>query len=315
MKSPKTFSVVIPVFNESEIFSELCERVDKASREAGHDYEIIFVDDGSTDHTLDLIKSQANQNQKIKYLSFSRNFGHQVAVSAGIEQASKDAVIVMDGDLQDPPELIPEFLKKWEEGWEVVYAIRKKRQENAFLKFCYFSFYRMLEHTADIAIPPDSGDFCLMDRRVVDVLKHMPEKNRYVRGIRAWAGFRQTGLPYDRPKRQGGSTKYSFWKLTKLAIDGLTSFSTFPLRLCGYLGLGMAVISVFGLLYSVISKVFFEYTPRGWTSTTIAVFFIGGVQLVMLSVVGSYVARIYTEVQNRPLYVVKDSNLKHQPQP
>ncbi|MFT5206787.1 MAG: glycosyltransferase involved in cell wall biosynthesis [Candidatus Omnitrophota bacterium] len=310
MTIQNNFSIVIPLYNESKIFEDLKTRVVKACESTQRVYEVIFVDDGSSDNSLDLIRTAAKQNPSIKYLSFSRNFGHQVAVSAGIQEASQDAVIVMDGDLQDPPELIGALLKKWEEGFDVIYAVRKRRKENALLKFCYFTFYRILQMISEIHIPLDAGDFCLMDRKVVNVLKSMPERNRYVRGIRAWAGFRQVALPYDRDARAGGETKYSFAKLLSLATSGITSFSQFPLRLCGYLGYSIALVSSLGFAYGLISKVFFDQTPQGWASTTMAIFFIGGVQLVMLSVVGSYVGRIYTEVQGRPLYVVQESNVQ-----
>lgn len=309
MNSPnKSVSVVVPVFNEREVFPELLRRLRLVLESLGRPYEILFVDDGSSDGTLDLIREAAGLHRGIYYLSFSRNFGHQVAVSAGIENAQGDAVMVIDGDLQDPPELLPELAAKWEEGWEVVYAVRRSRREGWLLRLLYRGFYRILRAISEIPIPLDSGDFCLMDRRVVEVLKKMPERNRYVRGIRAWAGFRQTALPFDRDRRAAGEPKYSFAKLWRLAADGITSFSQFPLRLCGYMGYGMAFLSALGLIYSVASKLLNQRTPQGWTSLTLAVFFIGGVQLVMLSVVGAYVGRIYTEVQGRPLYVLKETN-------
>ena len=308
-----SISVVVPVFNESAVYSELYRRLTEAVDRIGADYEIVFVDDGSTDDTLAQIRSSCTTHPKVRYISFSRNFGHQAAVSAGIEAATNDAVIVMDGDLQDPPEIIPELLKKRDEGWDVVYAVRRNRKEHLLIRLCYFLFYRVLQRIADIQIPADSGDFCVMDRRVVDVLKRMPERNRYVRGIRAWVGFRQTALPYERDKRYAGEPKYSVAKYIRLAVDGISSFSQFPLRLCGYLGYSIAFLSVTGLFYSIISKMFYGSTPPGWTSTVFPIFFIGGVQLVMLSVVGAYIGRVYTEVQQRPLYVVKESNLSGDP--
>ncbi|MBF0253615.1 MAG: glycosyltransferase family 2 protein [Candidatus Omnitrophica bacterium] len=303
-------TVVVPVFNESALFAELHARVSAALAKTGRPAEIIYVDDGSSDGTLDLIRAVAARDAGVRFLSFSRNFGHQTAVSAGIENASGRLVLVMDGDLQDPPELIPEFLKLHEAGAEVVYAVRRKRKEGALLKFCYRLFYRFLAGVSDIRIPRDSGDFCLMDERVVRVLKRMPERRRFVRGIRAWAGFRQVPLEYERDRRFAGEAKYNLARLVRLAIDGISDFSDFPLRLCAYLGYAMAGVSMAGLLYSVASKLIYDRTPQGWTSTTIAIFFIGGVQLVMLSVVGGYVGRIYTEVKQRPLYVVKESNFE-----
>ena len=309
MSSGPDLSIVVPVFNETAVFPELLRRVtavlDLLKLPSS---EVIFVDDGSRDNTLDQVRAAASRDPRVKYLSFSRNFGHQVAVSAGIEHALGARVVVMDGDLQDPPELIPDLMARHAEGWEVVYAVRKNRKEGPVLKACYALFYRLMERISDIEIPLDTGDFCLMDRRVADVLRRMPERNRFVRGIRAWAGFRQTALAYDRDKRFAGKAKYSLGRLVRLALDGVTSFSDFPLRLSGYLGFAIAGLSVLGLAYSVISKLFFNSTPQGWTSLTIAIFFIGGVQLLMLSVVGHYVSRIYTEVRQRPLYVLKDSN-------
>lgn len=308
MPSGPDLSIVVPVFNETAVFPELLRRVTAVlDSVALPSSEVIFVDDGSRDDTLEQVRAAAARDPRVKYLSFSRNFGHQVAVSAGIEHALGRRVVVMDGDLQDPPELIPRLLAKHAEGWEVVYAVRKNRKEGLVLKVCYKLFYRLMDHVADIDIPLDTGDFCLMDRRVADVLRSMPERNRFVRGIRAWAGFRQTAMPYDRDKRFAGKAKYNLARLLRLALDGITSFSDFPLRLCGYLGFAISALSLAGLVYSVVSKLFFNSTPQGWTSLTIAIFFIGGVQLLMLSVVGHYVARIYTEVRQRPLYVLKES--------
>jgi len=302
----RTLSFVLPVFDEEGVCPELCRRLSRVLDGIGYDYELLFVDDGSQDQTLALIKEEALRNPRIKFVSFSRNFGHQVSVSAGLDYARGDAVVVMDGDLQDPPEVVPGLVRKWQEGWDVVYAVRKKRKENFVLRSCYHLFYRFLGRISDVPMPPDAGDFCLMDRRVVQVLKAMPERNRYVRGIRAWAGFKQCGVEYERDKRFAGKSKYSFAKLMRLGLDGITAFSQFPLRLCGYLGYAMAFFSLMGLCYTLISKIWIHSTPRGWTSITLAIFFIGGVQLIMLSLVGSYVGRIYTEVQRRPLYVVRE---------
>jgi dolichol-phosphate mannosyltransferase len=312
MKNQTDLSIVVPVFNETAVFPELLRRITAVLDSPRlSSAEIIFVDDGSRDDTLAQIRAASSKDSRIRYLSFSRNFGHQVAVSAGIEHAGGRCVAVIDGDLQDPPELIPELMAKHAEGWEVVYAVRKKRKEGPLKRLAYFLFYRMMDRISDIEIPLDTGDFCLMDRKVVDVLKAMPERNRYVRGIRAWAGFRQTAFPYERDKRQAGEAKYSLAKLIRLAMDGVTSFSDFPLKLCGYIGFFIAGMSVVGLAYTIVSKFFFDTTPQGWTSILIAVLFIGGVQLVMLSVVGHYISRIYAEVRQRPLYVLKESSDRH----
>jgi polyisoprenyl-phosphate glycosyltransferase len=304
--SKNSVSLVIPVYNESTVLDELYKRVVNALSSVS-DLEIVFVDDGSTDDTLNKIKEKSKTDQRIRFVSFSRNFGHQVAVSAGIDYASKDAVVVMDADLQDPPEVIPKFIDLWQKGSDVVYAVREHRKESLFFRACYFLFYRVLQKISDIQIPPDSGDFCLMDKRVVQILKKMPERNRYVRGIRAWVGFNQTPLAYERDHRHAGKPKYNLRLLMRLGIDGITSFSLFPLRLCGYLGYTMAFFSLCGLMYPLISKFFVQTTPQGWTSLIMVFFFIGGVQLVMLSLVGSYIGRIYTEVRGRPLYIIRES--------
>ena len=309
MKGTKSISVVVPLFNESAVYAEFYRRLTAALDQTGHDYEIILVDDGSSDDTFARIQASAATNPRVRYISFSRNFGHQAAVSAGLDAATYDTIVVMDGDLQDPPEFIAELLSKADEGWDVVYAVRRNRKEHLLFRLCYFLFYRVLQRIADVQIPADSGDFCVMNRNVADVLRRMPERNRFVRGIRAWAGFRQTGLAYDRDRRFAGRPKYSVGRYIHLAVDGIASFSQFPLRLCGYLGYLIAFLSIIGVVYSIISKMYFGWTPQGWTFTIIAIFFIGGVQLVMLSVVGAYIGRIYTEVQRRPLYVVRESNI------
>jgi len=313
MSNGKKMSLVLAVFNEEAVFPELYRRLLVVLEAMPTDYEIIFVDDGSRDRTLDLIREAAGRNLRIRYLSFSRNFGHQIALSAGIDHAEGDTVVVMDSDLQDPPEIIPQLYQKWLEGCEVVYAVRRRRKEGSFLKLCYYFYYRALKEISDVPIPPDAVDFCFMDRKVVRVLQAMTERNRYVRGIRAWVGFRQTGYAYERDKRFSGSSKYSMAKLVKLALDGITSLSHFPLRLSGYLGYGMALISAVGLVYSLASKFWSPATPRGWSSLALAIFFLGGVQLIMLSLVGSYVGRIYTEVQRRPLYIIRESGNFNEP--
>lgn len=266
------------------------------------------MDDGSSDGSLEYLKQASREDSRILFISLSRNFGHQVAVSAGIEHALGHAVIVIDGDLQDPPELFPELIRKWKEGYEVVYAVRKARKEHFVLRMSYALFYRLLSRAAEIKMPMDSGDFCLMDQKIASILRAMPEKNRFIRGIRAWTGFRQTGLEYEREKRFAGKSKYSLAKLFHLAFEGITSFSDLPIKVCGYAGFTMAGFSILGLGYSLLSKLFFDKTPQGWASVTFALFFIGGVQLLMLSFVGIYVGRIYREVQKRPLYLIKESS-------
>ena len=299
-------SVVIPVYNEAACFSELHRRVLGILRGLDNPYELIYVDDASGDGSLELMRRAAEENPCVRYLSFSRNFGHQPAITAGLRHATGDVVVVMDGDLQDPPELIPRFLEKWKEGADVIYGLRRNRKENFFLRFCYSSFYRLFQKIADIQCPLDAGDFCLMDRSVLDVLNSLPERNRFVRGIRAWAGFRQEGVEYDRDARAAGETKYSLWSLFRLAVDGITSFSNFPLRLCIYMGWSIAGLSLLGLVGTIVARLFVPNVPIGWASVLAAIFFLGGVQLTMLGVVGIYIGRIHKEVQQRPHYLIRE---------
>ena len=301
-------SVVIPIYNEQQVLPELLERLDKALGGTARTYEAIFVDDGSSDRSLEMLREAAERDSRIKVLSFSRNFGHQTAITAGINHTDGDAVIVMDGDLQDPPELISDLLAKWEEGCEVVYAVRRHRKEGPLKRAAYWLSYRVLGRMSAIKIPLDSGDFGLMDRRVVDLLKAMPERNRFVRGLRCWTGFRQAPLEYERAARSAGEAKYTFVKLLRLATDGLFSFSYSPLRLATSVGL---VVSILALIYVVKVLIWHfcgwvdEETPRGWTTTIIAILFLGGVQLVTIGILGEYIGRIYEEVKRRPLYVFK----------
>lgn len=301
-------SAVIPVFNEEKVLPELCSRVSGVLSALEGGYEMILVDDGSSDNTLSFLRAEAAKNPNIKYVSLSRNFGHQTAVSAGLDYASGDAVMVLDADLQDPPELIPKFIAKWQEGWDVVYGVRQNRKEPFILKSAYFTFYRLLQKISHVEVPLDAGDFCLMDHKVADVLKRMPERNRFLRGLRAWAGFRQCGLPYDRPARAEGKSKYNWLRLFRLAVDGITGFSDFPLTVCGYLGFTISLISLVGFIWSLVKKLIFNDGPWGWASMMSAIFFLGGVQLIILSIMGSYIARIYKEVQARPLFITKETH-------
>jgi dolichol-phosphate mannosyltransferase len=311
MASP-LYSVVIPVFNEEDNLPELVQRLTAVTESVGQPYEVLFIDDGSGDRTLELLRHYQTQNPQVHYLSFARNFGHQVAVTGGLNFVSGKAVIVMDADLQDPPELIPELLEKWQQGYQVIYAQRIARHQDPWLKrLLAYGFYRVLRRLADVAIPTDSGDFCLMDQQVVDLLNSMPERNRYIRGLRAWVGFRQTSLQFKRDPRFAGDVKYTFRKSLSLAIDGIMSFSKVPLRFATYLGLlaaGIAVIMVFAVLYW---RLFYPDSPLiGATIITIAIFFLGAVQLVCIGILGEYIGRIYEEVKGRPLYTIKELSIK-----
>jgi dolichol-phosphate mannosyltransferase len=250
----KRLSFVFPVYNEEEVLPTLYERIRRLIDTLSYDSEVILVNDGREDRSLELMRQFHQKDCRFKILDFSRNFGHQTAITAGIDFATGDAVILMDADLQDPPELIPQFLDKWQEGYHVVYGVRKTRQEHLLKRVAYATFYRVLQRVSDIRIPLDSGDFCLMDRAVVEILKAMPERNRFVRGLRSWAGFRQTGLEYDREKRNSGDVKYTLAKLIKLALNGIFSFSYFPLQLAGYAGFMISIASFLAILVYLYKK-------------------------------------------------------------
>jgi polyisoprenyl-phosphate glycosyltransferase len=307
-------SIVIPLLNEEENIPALYRRLTDASPSWKEDYEIIFVDDGSYDNTLDMLRALCKTDRHIRVVQFSRNFGHQAAISAGIKHAKGDAVIIMDGDLQDPPEELYRFLDKWREGYQVVYAIRTQRKEHFFKRMAYAAFYRILRAISDIQIPLDSGDFCVMDKKVVRVLNNdMTELNRFVRGLRAYAGFKQIGVEYERHERQAGEVKYTFRKLVKLAVDGLLDFSTFPLRIATYLGLFFAIPSFLIGIFFIVMRIFnfklFGYTAAdtpGVASLAVGVFFLGGLILLILGVIGEYVGRMYFEVKRRPFYIVEE---------
>jgi dolichol-phosphate mannosyltransferase len=305
-------SVVIPVFNEQENLHKLVSRLEAASKDWGDSIEVIFVDDGSRDQTLPLLEQINHSHPNFKYVSLSRNFGHQTAVTAGLDHVSGDVVAIMDADLQDPPEVLPRFLEKWREGYEVVYAVRTQRKENFLKRGCYWLFYRTLKLFSSIDIPLDSGDFCVMDRRVVDLINSLPERNRFVRGLRSWVGFKQIGVPYERDARSAGEVKYTVRKLVRLALDGLISFTHRPLQLIGIVGFLLATLAFSGLgvylFLSIFNIPIFGHSPRdvpGFTTLILTLLLLGGVQLLSLGIMGEYIARIFDEVKNRPIYVVK----------
>ena len=302
------YSLVIPVYNEAANILELYRRVNAVMDRLDLSGELILVNDGSSDQTIDLLRDLHQQDGRVGYVSLARNFGHQIAVTAGLQQAKGKAVIVLDADLQDPPELIPDMLRLWGEGFQVIYAQRTRRQKEKWLKrFLAFVFYRLLKILADVDIPTDTGDFCLMDRQVVDLLNAMPERNRYLRGLRSWVGFRQTALLFDREPRFAGDVKYTFAKSLALALHGLASFSQVPLRLSIYLGLFSAVLSIgmAGLVF--YWRLVTPQSPLNGTATiAIAIFFLGAVQLFSIGILGEYIGRIYEEVKGRPLYTVAE---------
>lgn len=307
-------SVVVPCYNEKEVLGELYQRLTAAAEAWQESYEVILVDDGSDEATWHQIEEIHGRDPRWKAVRFSRNFGHQTAVSAGIALAGGRAVIVIDADLQDPPEELHRFLAKWREGYEVVYGLRRKRKEGLVKRTCYHGFYRILAGISQPPIPVDSGDFCLMDRKVVDLLKSMPERNRFVRGLRAWVGFRQIGLEYERQAREAGRPKYNFRKLVRLAVDGILSFSTWPLRLATRLGLIVSTIAFLGAVFTFVQRVFADWFAKiglgpvpGFATIVIAILFLGGVQLICLGIIGEYIGRIYDEVKGRPSWIVRES--------
>jgi glycosyltransferase involved in cell wall biosynthesis len=298
-------SVVLPVCNEEENILPLYERLTAVLDAEGVSSEIIFVDDGSTDGSTALLHGLAVDDPRVRLVELARNFGHQVAISAGLDFAQGEAVIVMDADLQDPPEVLPGFIAKWREGHDVVYAIREQRQESWPKRLAYTAFYRMLRQVANVDIPLDAGDFCIMDRRVVNLLQSMPERNRFVRGIRSWVGLRQTGLSYERQARYAGQPKYTFGRLMLLALDGFISFSHTPLRVASLLGLGISLLSFLLAGFYFIKKIVAGLSPPGFATLVVAVFFLAGIQLITIGLMGEYVGRIFDEVKRRPLYVVR----------
>lgn len=307
-------SVVVPMYFEEEVVQECYNRLTGVLHNK-YRYELIFVNDGSTDNTLPLLEEIAAADKCVKVVSFARNFGHQAAVTAGIAKAQGDALVIIDADLQDPPELIPDMVELWQQGHEVVYAKRKKRKgESKFKLITAKFFYRFLDAMTDIQIPTDTGDFRLIDRKVAEVFKTMPERNRFIRGMVSWIGFSQIPIEYERDERFAGETKYPLKKMLKFASDGIVSFSVKPLRLVLLLGFIATFIAFLLFLYAVLGKIFFPAaTSGGWASLMATIAFFGGVQLLSLGIVGEYIARIYEESKDRPLYIVaKEINIEEE---
>ena len=304
-QSPPAISVVIPVFNEEDNLPHLYQRLTKVLGDVEPEYEIIFIDDGSRDNSGKILGELAENDPKVIEVQLARNFGHQIAISAGLDFARGDGVIIMDADLQDPPEVLPEFIDKWREGHDIVYAIRANRKEGWLKRKAYSFFYRILQRIANIQIPLDAGDFCIMDRKAVVILTNMPERNRFIRGIRSWIGLDQVGLAYDRDSRYAGQPKFTFSRLMYLALDGLVSFSFLPLRAISILGFIISIISILLAIGYTIQKLTRGLNPPGFATTIVAIFFLAGIQLITLGVIGEYVGRIFEEVKRRPLYVIK----------
>ncbi|AZQ45310.1 glycosyltransferase family 2 protein [Bacillus sp. GX] len=304
----KLISVVVPMYFEEEVAQECYNRLKSVMLQNNINYEFVFVNDGSTDRTMEILSEIAANDYRTKIVNFARNFGHQVAVTAGIAAAKGDAIVIIDADLQDPPEVIPELIAKWEEGYEVVYAKRKQRKGETWFKLLTAKyFYKFLNYMSDIDIPKDTGDFRIIDRKVADVFNQMTERNRFIRGMMSWVGFRQTYVEYERDERFAGETKYPLKKMIKFASDGIIAFSTKPLRIVMTLGLLSVLISIIVLLYTITVKIIGTGTQTGWASIMVAITFFSGIQLLGLGIVGQYIARIYDESKNRPIYIVKET--------
>lgn len=303
-----TFSVVAPIFNERENIPELYRRVRATMEGMGETWELILVDDGSTDGSTEAIRALALKDEHVRRLLFARNFGHQIAVTAGLDYSRGKATIIIDADLQDPPEVIPELASRWREGFEVVYAIRAEREgESWFKRLTAAAFYRVIYRITDVKIPLDTGDFRLLDRKVVAVLGGMRERHRFLRGMSAWVGFRQIGVPYKRAARLAGETKYPFRKMLRLALNAVTAFSYFPLQLATYFGFISAGISILAIPVVVVMRLAGSAAFTGQATTLIAVLFLGGVQLISLGILGEYIGRLYDEAKGRPLYVLREA--------
>ncbi|MEH2044489.1 glycosyltransferase family 2 protein [Nostoc sp.] len=302
------YSFIVPIYNEEEIIPELYRRLSAVMNRMDGLVELILINDGSRDRSLQLLRDFHQKDPRICYLSFARNFGHQIAVTAGLNFVRGQVIVILDADLQDPPELIPDMVEKWRQGYQVVYAQRTQRlKEGWFKRFTAYFFYRILKKLADVEIPTDTGDFCLIDRQIVDILNSMPERTRYIRGLRSWVGFQQTAIRFERNPRFAGEVKYTFSKSLALAINGLVSFSIVPLRLSTYLGLVAAAAAIFMALLVLYWRLFVPHSPlTGFTIILMAIFFLGSVQLVSVGILGEYIGRIYEEVKARPLYTLAE---------
>lgn len=301
-----SISVVVPCFNEEDVIAECHRRLTQVLSGFDAWHEIIYVDDGSCDATPLKLAGIHAADPSVTVIALSRNFGHQPAVTAGLEAAKGRVVVVMDADLQDPPEIIATMLERWAEGYEVVYGIRASREGESGLKlWTAKAFYRIINALSDVEIPLDSGDFRLLDRKAVEAMKSMPERHRLLRGMCSWIGFRQCGVPYARAARVAGTTKYPIRKMVKLALDGIASFSTFPLRVLALIGIASALLASLGIIYALVVRLFTHSWVAGWTISFIGLLFLGGLQMISIGIVGEYVGRIYTEAKHRPLYIAR----------
>jgi dolichol-phosphate mannosyltransferase len=302
------YSIVAPCYNEEQSLPELYRRIKEVMDQTGETWELVLINDGSADRTAELMSELNAADSRVHYLDFARNFGHQIAVTAGMDYAQGDAVVLIDADLQDPPELILEMIEKWKAGYQVIYAVRSERKGESWFKlFTAKAFYRLIFRITDVEIPLDTGDFRLMDRKVVEAMKQMKEKHRFIRGMTSWVGFKQTGVEYVRQERFAGETKYPIRKMLKFAMNAITGFSYLPLQLATYLGFVIAGLSAVGVIAVVIARLSGSQAFFGQATTLIMVLFLGGVQLISLGIIGEYLGRIYDEVKGRPMYIVNEA--------
>ena len=302
------FSIIAPVYNEAETLPALYPRIKEVMDQTGDSWELVLVDDGSTDHSAEIMRELAAQDPRVRPVIFARNFTHQIAVTAGLDYSRGDAVVIIDADLQDPPEVILQMIEKWREGYEVVYAVRSEREGESWFKlFTASMFYRLIRRITDVNIPMDTGDFRLMDRKVVNVMNQMRERHRFLRGMSSWVGFRQTGVHYRRAARYAGETKYPLKKMLKLTWDAITGFSYFPLQLATYTGFFAAGLSILAIPIVAYLRLTGSQFFIGQATTLIAVLFLGGVQLISLGILGEYIGRLYDQVKGRPLYIVREA--------
>ncbi len=307
-KAQPDINIVIPLFNEEESLDLLAERIITLIDHHPLTFEVILVDDGSQDLTAEKMKQIAIKDPRFQAIFLSRNFGHQIALTAGLRYVTAtQGILVMDGDLQDPPEMFEPFYQRFTEGYDVVYAIRKTRKSGLLLKLSYLLFYRIMQKSSYINIPPDCGDFSLMSRRVVNYINAMPEESRYIRGLRAWVGFRQVGIPIDRPERERGKTKYSFRNLFSLALNGIFNFSKYPIRFTMMLGVGSITLALFYFIITLLRKIFIGDVPSGFTALLFMIILFGGIQLIAIGTIGEYILRIFFQVKKRPLFIVKET--------
>ena len=306
MSKPPKYSLVIPVYNEEANLQELNSEIKQVMSKLNESYEVIYINDGSRDHSLLVLRDLVKQDKNVKFLSFSRNFGHQAALTAGLDHAKGQAIISMDSDLQDPPQLLPEMIEKWKQGYEIVYARRKRRHDRFFKKYTALAYYRLLNKFSEVKIPRNVGDFRLIDRKVLDELKGMREKARYLRGMVAWLGFRFTFVDFDRPERKNGKTNYTLTKMARLAMNGILNFSLLPLKLGLFMGLASIFVGIIFLIYMIIDILLNStiYQLYKWLAVILLIF--AGIQFMFLWIIGEYIGRIHNETKDRPLYVIRE---------